>query len=67
MSDQPVPPVDLDDRVGATEVVPTGHDGVDEVLDQLRELDGAAVADHVVVFERVHAGLRQVLDDSAAG
>jgi len=69
MSEQhaPPPPVDLEDRVGRTDVVPTGHAGVDEVLGQLDELHGAPVADHVMVFEQVHAGLRRVLDDSAAG
>ncbi|MDT9592224.1 hypothetical protein RDV89_04050 [Nocardioides zeae] len=63
----PAPTVDLDDRVGPTRVTPTGDADVDAALTALEELDGTAVDTHVAVFDRVHQGLRSVLDTSAAG
>ncbi|MDF9715209.1 hypothetical protein INN71_14400 [Nocardioides sp. ChNu-153] len=68
MSDsRPVPPVDLDDRVGPVVVEPTGDADVDAVVAELAALDGTPVVDHVAVLESVHAGLRRVLDGTTAG
>lgn len=68
MAENPgVPDVDLDDRTTPVAPTPTGDDDVDAVLAELSALSGTPVADHVVVFERVHHGLRGVLDATTAG
>jgi hypothetical protein len=61
------PDVDLDDRAAPVAPTPTGHDDVDALLGELGSLAGTPVADHVAVFERVHLGLRGVLDATTAG
>ncbi|WP_447645801.1 hypothetical protein [Nocardioides zeae] len=62
-----VPDVDLDDRAAPVAPTPTGHDDVDALLTELEGLRGTPVAEHVAVFERLHLGLRGVLDASTAG
>jgi hypothetical protein len=44
------------------ERVRTGDEVVDGVLDQLGDLDGASVDDHVAIFELAHEHLRRALD-----
>lgn len=66
MSEQPSP-VDLDDRVTWSPLVPTGDVRVDEAAAPLEDLAGRPVHEHVAVFEAVHAGLRSVLDATTAG
>lgn len=44
----------------------TGHAAVDAVLSSLEGLETRPVSEHVAVFERAHAGLRQALDDGHA-
>ena len=61
------PDVDLDDRAAPVAPTPTGHDDVDALLAEIPTLVGTPVAEHVAVFERVHHGLRDVLDATTAG
>lgn len=42
--------------------VRTGDPAVDSVLDQLAEVEGTPVDEHVAVFERAHEQLRRALD-----
>jgi len=42
--------------------VRTGDEAVDAVLDELGDLDGTPVDEHVAVFERAHEQLRRALD-----
>lgn len=42
--------------------VRTGDPAVDAVLDELGDLDGVPVDEHVAVFERAHEQLRRALD-----
>ena len=51
-----------DELRAATEPVRTGDLAVDTVLEELGELDGAPVDEHVAVFEEAHEQLRRALD-----
>jgi len=42
----------------------TGDDAVDEALTRLATLDGAPLAQHVAVFDAVHAALQDRLADT---
>ena len=42
--------------------VRTGSEAVDAVLDQIAELGGRPVVEHVAVFEQAHEQLRRALD-----
>lgn len=42
---------------------PTGHADVDRALARLSELDSMQTAEHVSVFEDVHARLQQAMSD----
>lgn len=42
--------------------VRTGDPAVDAVLDQLADVEGTPVDEHVAVFERAHEQLRRALD-----
>jgi len=50
------------DATSVRDVVHTGDPAVDAVIDQLGELDGMPVDEHVAVFERAHEQLRRALD-----
>lgn len=42
----------------------TGDDAVDEALTRLATIDGAPLAEHVAVFDAVHAALQDRLADT---
>jgi len=46
----------------SAETVRTGDPTVDAVLDQLTDVEGTPVDEHVAVFERAHEQLRRALD-----
>jgi len=51
------------DELGSSgERVRTGDPAVDAVLDQLADVEGIPVDEHVAVFERAHEQLRRALD-----
>jgi hypothetical protein len=54
-----------DSRAGEFDlgVTVTGHAGVDAALSRLGELGALPTADHVEVYERVHADLHEVLSE----
>ncbi|MGW7055927.1 hypothetical protein [Streptomyces sp. NPDC054887] len=43
------------------ERTPTGHDGVDALLERLGDADHLPAAGHIEVYEDVHRGLREAL------
>lgn len=45
---------------------PTGNPTVDSALEQLRELDGAEVAEHSATYEAIERSLRTTLNELAS-
>lgn len=63
MSEQPP---DRDGADADSEQVRTGVPRVDAVIDEVADLDGRPVDEHVAVFESAHDELRHTLDDPGA-
>jgi hypothetical protein len=59
-------PAATPDDTASEKSAETGNPDVDAVLASLEQLDDAAVADHVAIFEAAHEGLQAALSDAGA-